>query len=176
MKRTWNLDPVLQIVQKIPESYCSCLYLSTGQVWWLNDLWFKIYIQKCTLLHVLIFIMISDFVNHGMVKNAETWISWEWNITFLRNEKILNLCLIWHIFRSYFVADVTFELFERPFAITSHKDKSNQRKPNQYIYGCHYWTNYQRSKHFSPAGYRPVTTFNQTENWNYGKWIIVTVK
>ena len=24
-----------------------CLYLSIGQVWWLNDLWFKGYIQKC---------------------------------------------------------------------------------------------------------------------------------
>ena len=27
LKRTWNLALVLQIVQKIPENYCSCLYL-----------------------------------------------------------------------------------------------------------------------------------------------------
>ena len=49
-----TLASVLQIVQKIPEN---CLYLSIGQVWWLNKLWFKSYIQKCTLSHVLILIM-----------------------------------------------------------------------------------------------------------------------
>ena len=43
-----------------------------------------------------------------MVKNTKTWISWERNIIFLRNKKILNLCLRWHILRSYhFVAEVT---------------------------------------------------------------------
>ena len=31
LKRTWNLASVLQIVQKIPENYWPCLYLSTGQ-------------------------------------------------------------------------------------------------------------------------------------------------
>ena len=36
-----------------------------------------------------------------MVKNTKTWISSERNETFLRNKKILNLCLIWHILRSY---------------------------------------------------------------------------
>ena len=45
-----------------------------------------------------------------MVKNTKTWISWERNIIFLRNKKILNLCLRWHILRSYrFVAEVTFK-------------------------------------------------------------------
>ena len=33
LKRTWNLAPVFQIVQKIPENYCPCLFLSIGQVW-----------------------------------------------------------------------------------------------------------------------------------------------
>ena len=33
LKRAWNLALVLQIVQTIPESYCSCLYLSIGQFW-----------------------------------------------------------------------------------------------------------------------------------------------
>ena len=32
LKRAWNLAPVLQIVQKIPENYCPCLYLLIGQV------------------------------------------------------------------------------------------------------------------------------------------------
>ena len=59
LKRTWNLAPVFQIVQKITENYCSCLYLSTSQVWWLHDLWFRRYIQKCTLSHVLILILTS---------------------------------------------------------------------------------------------------------------------
>ena len=51
----------------------------------------------------------TDLVNHRMVKNTKTQISWERNITFLRNKKILNLSLRWHILRSYrFVAKVAF--------------------------------------------------------------------
>ena len=60
LKRVWDLAPVLQIVQKIPENYCPCLYLSIDQVWLLNELWFKRYIQKCTLRHVIILIMTSQ--------------------------------------------------------------------------------------------------------------------
>ena len=48
----WNLVPVLQNVQKIPENYYPRLYLSIDKVWWLNKLWFKKYTQKCTLSHV----------------------------------------------------------------------------------------------------------------------------
>ena len=59
LKRTWNLAPVSQIVQKITQNYCTWLYLSTGQVWWVHDLWFKRYIQKCTLSHVLILTVTS---------------------------------------------------------------------------------------------------------------------
>ena len=51
----------------------------------------------------------TDLVKHGMVKNAKTWISWKRNITFLRNKKILGLCLR-YILRSYrFVEEVTFK-------------------------------------------------------------------
>ena len=51
---------------------------------------------------------VTDFVNDGMVKNTKPWISWEWNMAFLRNKKNLNLYLIWHILRSYhFLAEVT---------------------------------------------------------------------
>ena len=50
---------------------------------------------------------ITDLLNHE-IKNTKTWISWEWDITFLWNKKILNLYLRWHILRSYcFVAEVT---------------------------------------------------------------------
>ena len=45
---------------------------------------------------------VIHFVNHGMVKNAKTRISWERNITFLWNKKIINLCLTWHFLRSCF--------------------------------------------------------------------------
>ena len=51
---------------------------------------------------------VTDLVNHGMVKNTKTLISQERNIAFLWNKKILDLCLRWHILRSYcFVAEVT---------------------------------------------------------------------
>ena len=52
--------PVLQIVQTIPENYCSCYYLSIGEVWWLKELWFKRYVQKCILPYVLTLIMTSQ--------------------------------------------------------------------------------------------------------------------
>ena len=45
-----------------------------------------------------------------MVKNTKTCISWERNIIFLRNKKILNLLRRWHILRRFrFVAEVTFK-------------------------------------------------------------------
>ena len=55
---------------------------------------------------------VTDSINHGMVKNTKTWISWERSITFLRNKKFLTLCLRWHILRSHcFVAEVIFNYF-----------------------------------------------------------------
>ena len=62
-----------------------------------------------------------------MVKNTKTWISWQWNITFLSNEKILNLCLRWHILRSScFAAEVTFKLKDENFvSITFVVEKKN---------------------------------------------------
>ena len=96
LERAWNIALVLQIVQKIPEKYCPCLYLSIDQVWWVNELWFKRYIQKSFLSHILIaHYEVTDLVGHRMFKNTKTWISREQNITFLRNKKILSLCLIW---------------------------------------------------------------------------------
>ena len=54
---------------------------------------------------------VTDLVNHGMIKNTKTCISWEQNITFLQNKIILNLSLRWHILRSYrYVAEVTIKL------------------------------------------------------------------
>ena len=58
---------------------------------------------------------LTDLVNHAIVKNKITWISWEQNITFLRNKKILNLSLRWHILRSYrFLAEITVNACNNP--------------------------------------------------------------
>ena len=48
-------------VQKNAENFWPCLFLSIAQGWCLNELWFKRYIEKCTLSHVLILIMTSRF-------------------------------------------------------------------------------------------------------------------
>ena len=67
----------------------------------------KMHLVSCTSAHR----DVTDSVNHGMVKNIKTWITWERNIIFLRNKKILNLLFRWHILSSYrFVAEVTFKL------------------------------------------------------------------
>ena len=47
--------------------------------------WFQRYIQKCTLSHY----DLTASVNHGIVKNTKTWISWERNTTFLRSKRFL---------------------------------------------------------------------------------------
>ena len=67
----------------------------------------KMHLVSCTNTHR----DVTDSLNHGMVKNTKTWISWEQNIIFLWNKKILNLCCRWHILRSYhLVAEVTFNI------------------------------------------------------------------
>ena len=67
----------------------------------------KMHLVSCTNTHR----DVTDLVNHGMIKNTKPWISWERNIIFLWNKKILNLCSRWHILRSHrFVAEVTFKL------------------------------------------------------------------
>ena len=51
---------------------------------------------------------VTDFINHGIVKNIKLWIPWEPNTTFLQNQKILSLFLRWNILKIYyFVAEVT---------------------------------------------------------------------
>ena len=65
------------------------------------------------LSYVLILIMTIDtWKIVGLLKIQKTWISWERNITFPQNKKILNLCFRQLILRCYhFVAEVTFEMF-----------------------------------------------------------------
>ena len=76
----------------------------------LSEWWFKRYIQKCTLPHALILIMMTQiWWIIGWLR-----ISWEQNIILLQNKKILNLWFRWHILRSYpFVAEVIFKRQKR---------------------------------------------------------------
>ena len=70
-----------------------------------QQIYSKMYLVSCTNT----LRDITDSVKHEMVINTKIWISWEQNIIFLQYKKILNLCLRWHILRSYcFVAEVTF--------------------------------------------------------------------
>ena len=70
-----------------------------------QNIYSKMYLVSYTNTHR----DVTDPVNHGIFKNAKTWISWQRNMIFLRNKKILNLCLRWHILRSYcFVVEVNF--------------------------------------------------------------------
>ena len=69
-----------------------------------KDIYSKMHPVSCTNTHHAVI----DLVNHAMLKNTKTWISWERYITLLRNNKILNLYMRWHILRNYcFVAEVT---------------------------------------------------------------------
>ena len=71
-----------------------------------QKIYWKIHPASCNnIYHDVI-----DLVNHsGMVKNTKTWMSWQWNITFLQNKKKINICLRWNILKNYcFVAEVTF--------------------------------------------------------------------
>ena len=76
----------------------------------------KIYIKMQSVSCSNIHHDVTVLVNHGIIKNIKTWMSWRWNITFLQNKKILNLCHRCHILKSYrFVAEVTFKLW--PFVL-----------------------------------------------------------
>ena len=99
------------------KGYCKLLPLLISTSWpslitsWvvIQKIYLKMYFVSCTNTHR----DVTDSLNHGMVKNTKTWISSERSIIFLRNKKILNLCLRRHILRSYyFAAEVTFKFPE----------------------------------------------------------------
>ena len=90
LKRTWNLTPVLQIVQKIPENYFPCLYLSIGQFGDIVNCGSEDIFKNASCLMHNTHHDVKDLVNHGIVKNTKTWIAWEWNITFLQYKKSLT--------------------------------------------------------------------------------------
>ena len=112
LKRTWNLASSPPNCSK---DYWKLLYLLISINWpslvtsWyvVQEIYSKMHLVSCTNTDR----DVTDLVNHGMVKNTKSWISWEWNIIFVRNKKIPNLCFRWHVLRGYrFVAEVTFKL------------------------------------------------------------------
>ena len=110
---------------KISEKYCPCLYLSTDQVWWVNELWLKRYIQKWTVLCTNTYHDVTYLVNHRMVKNKKTWIPRERYINFLWDKKIVNLCFKYHILSSFcFVAEVIFKGLHKTFCGTTEKSEN----------------------------------------------------
>ena len=73
------------------------------QLAWCGDLWVvvqKVY-SKMHPISCANTCYITDLVNHAMVKNTKTWISWERSITFPQNKKILR--------SNCFVVEVTFK-------------------------------------------------------------------
>ena len=114
-KRTWSLVFGTSL-PNCSKDYWKVLYFFMPINWpSLVTLWFvvqkiysKMHLVSCTNTHH----DITDLVNHGMVKNTKTWIYWEWKITSLRNEKLLNLCLRWYDLiksENLFVGEVTFK-------------------------------------------------------------------
>ena len=115
-KDSWKLLP----------SFVSINWPSLVTEWFIvQKIYSKMHPDSCTNIHH----DVTDLVNLGLVENTKMWISWERNMTFLRNKKILNLCLRWHILRSYcFVAEVTFKnllKFIRPNKLSWHSTVSN---------------------------------------------------
>ena len=63
--------------------------------WWvvIQKIYSKMHPVSCTNTHD-----VADLPNHGMAKNTKTWKYHENRTTFLRSEKILNLCFRWNVF------------------------------------------------------------------------------
>ena len=78
------------------------------------------------------------FGKSWMVKNAKAWISWERNIIFLQNKKILNLCFRWQILRSYhFEAEVTFKILienRKSFLSLSKTKKTKKQQTTEAFF------------------------------------------
>ena len=108
MKRAWNLSPVPQLFKRYLKNIALAYIYQLAKFGVLMSCGSKDIFKNatCPMYHH----EVTDLVNHGMVKNTKTWMSSERNITFLRNKKILNPCLRWHILRSYhFAKEVTFK-------------------------------------------------------------------
>ena len=90
----------------------------------------KMHPVSCTNIHH----EVTDLINHGMVENTKTWMSWEQYLTFPQNKKIITLFLRWHILRSYcFIAEVTFKYNIIDYCVMA---KNSFIKPGE---SCPHW-------------------------------------
>ena len=72
MKQVAEKNPVVQIVQKIPNNYCPCLYLSIGQtirdiIRYIQKIYPEMHPFSCTDTHH----DVTDLVNHGTLINTK---------------------------------------------------------------------------------------------------------
>ena len=136
MKRTWTLPQSSKLFKRFLKIIALVYFY---HVWWLNELWFKRYIRTCNLSHVLIPIRASQiWYHHRMIKNTKTWISWEQNITFLPNKKILTCAL-----QSYrFVVEVSFKW---PISFKMGKTYSLNSKKLEINYQVNYYFSWPTS-------------------------------
>ena len=98
-----------------------------------SKIYSKMHFISCTNPHC----DVTDLVNHGMVKKTKTLISWERNIIFLQNKKILNLCFRWQILRSYhFEAEVTFKILieNRKSFLSLSKTKKTKKQSTEAFF------------------------------------------
>ena len=99
-----------------------------------SKIYSKMHFISCTNPHC----DVTDLVNHGMVKKTKTLISWERNIIFLQNKKILNLCFRWQILRSYhFEAEVTFKILienRKSFLSLSKTKKTKKQQTTEAFF------------------------------------------
>ena len=120
-KRPWNLAHCSKDSRKLMPLLISIHWPSLVTSWVVpQKIYLKMYLAPCTNTHR----DVTDSINDGMVKYTKTCISWERNMICVRNKKILNLCLIWHIFKSYhFVTELTFKYSLLTKTIHHHQAK-----------------------------------------------------
>ena len=82
---------------------------------------------------------VTDLVNHGMVKNTKTWMSWIQSIIFLQNKKILNR---WHMTQMTHFEKSSF--FSRGNLLTTSIISETPTSYLRYLYSYHqvgwHWT------------------------------------
>ena len=114
---------------------------------------------------------IIDLENHGKVRYTKTWISWKRNIIFLRNKKFFNLCLRWHILRSYrFLVEVTFELFKKYDLCC----RFSEIKKKVSLFQIEYFRNLRssRAEVFCRKSLRPATLLKRDFGTGVFLWVL----
>ena len=145
LKRVWIRTQSSKRTKKVAEYFPKLLSMIVSvvdQVSWLNDLWFKKCIQKCSLTHVILLITAPQYLKlMEMLKVQQIGISEECNKTLSWNKTIFKSCLKDHILQKllHFSADITLHKNESYSLANFLKLKlSNGNLPrNFYKYSIH---------------------------------------